>query len=87
MRASTCVEAARPTRLPPRYVAAAAEDNSSWFFSIPNSEFERVMRGVYTQREGTVPRRRRGGEAAAAPPDALAHLSAQLSQRGTSRVV
>ena len=66
------------------YVAGASEDNSSWFFSIPNEEFERVMRGVYSQRGGTVPRRRRGagpGDRRDAPPDALAHLSAQISAR------
>ena len=37
------------------YVAAAAEDNSSWFFSIPNEEFTRVLGDIYSQRGGAAP--------------------------------
>ena len=73
------------------YIAAGAEDNSSWFFSIPNEEFVRVMRSVYTQPSGGGraayhPRRVKRGQQFA-PPDALSNLTARLSARPRSTPV
>ena len=69
------------------YVAAAAEDNSSWFFSIPNSEFERVMGDIYAQRAGNAPRRRGAGGVAYSPPDSLSLLTARMSARANAAPV
>ncbi|KAH8049001.1 hypothetical protein JL722_12237 [Aureococcus anophagefferens] len=65
------------------YVAHYAEDNSSHFFSIPNDEFTRVMKGIYNQpgSRGYAPKRRNKRGQQYAPPDALSNLSARLSQR------
>ena len=68
------------------YVAAGAEDNSSWFFSIPNDEFVRVMRGVYGSRGRAPLRKTRRGEQYA-PNDALSNLSARMHARHTASPV
>ena len=65
------------------YIAAAAEDTSSWFFSIPNDEFVRVLRGVYEQKEGVAPRRRVNGETYA-PPDSLSLMTARVRERAAA---
>ena len=57
------------------YVAAAAEDNSSWFFSIPNEEFTRVLGDIYSQRGGAAPRRRGAERGVLRAPDSLSLLN------------
>ena len=64
------------------YVAAAAEDNSSWFFSIPNEEFTRVLGDICLQRGGAAPRRRGPNGASYAPPDSLSPLTARMRESG-----
>jgi hypothetical protein len=68
------------------YIAAGAEDNSSWFFSIPNDEFVRVMRGVYASR-GAAPRRKTKSGEQYAPNDALSNLTARMAARGATPVL
>jgi hypothetical protein len=68
------------------YVAAAAEDNSSWFFSIPNEEFTRVLGDIYSQRGGAAPRRRGPNGASYAPPDSLSLLTARMRERSSRPV-
>ena len=68
------------------YVAAAAEDNSSWFFSIPNEEFTRVLGDIYSQRGGAAPRRRGPNGASYAPPDSLSLLTARMRERSARPV-
>lgn len=58
-------------------LAHAAEDNRSYFFSVPNADFQRVLRAAYA----TSARRPEVGTSFSRPPDSLAILSAQLSAR------